>query len=367
MGTQYKIIIREPSGTKAMEEITDFKQLSYTKKRNRAGQLLVGFSPDSRAVNVLGDRYQVEVHRRNVDADLDWYVDFSGLYLLDVDRTLIKPQNFDIYVPGDMVMLSWRRVLWYAATADRSRFDAANAETIMKTLVTYNATSAATTAAGRLKFDGAVIFPGAITVEGDGLRGSVVDWSCAYDNLLETLYDLSQIGGGDYDLVKNANNDGWDFRFYPGQLGEDKTATVIFSADFDNVASAKYERRAAQKVTAVLVGGPNEESAREISSTTSSDHTAENHVETFLNASNFKTDAARVKAGDRKIYETRAVENIDFTVSQTDATRYGVDYELGDLVTRQIFGTSAAVLIDEVTVAKPQNGSETIAIGVITP
>lgn len=362
MATDYKLIVREPGGTKAMEEITDFLWLSYTRKRNRPGLLRFGLPQNHAAIDVLGDRYQVEVWRRNVDATLDWYRDFSGLYLLDVDRAQEEPERFEAYVPGDLVMLSWRHVLWYAGIANRSTFASVNAETIIKTLVTYNATAAATTAAGRLEFDGAITWPGPVTVEADTGRGPVMDWNCAYDNLLETIYDLVRIANGEFDLVKNDACNGWQFIAHH-TARTNRTKTVVFSSAFDNLAQAQYQRRGA-RITGVVIGGPNEQSAREISSTTANGWTQASHVEGFFNGSNLKTDAARIAAGERVIYDARLIEEIGFLIAQTQALRYGRDYFLGDTVAWRAFGLEGSVVIDEVTVALAQDGRETVQVKV---
>jgi hypothetical protein len=358
----YKLIVREPTGAKAMEEITDFRWLSYLRKRNRPGMLQVGIPDDHEIFDVIGDRYQVEVWRRDVAAEIDWYRDFGGLFLLDQKKTRQALTQHTLYVPGYQVMLHWRRVMWLAGTNNRSAFAAVPAETVMKTLVSYNATLLATTAAGRQEFDGTITWPGTISVAVDQGRGNSVDWSCAWDWLDETLYDLAMIGGGDFDLVKTGANS-WEFQFYPGQLGSDLSSTIVFSEDFDNLTQATYERHASQRVTGVLVGGPGQESARAVSSITATGWSQAYHVEDFVNAANFDTDAARQDAGRRRIAELAEREILTFDVQQTQGLRYGRDYDLGDKVTRRAFGITQTPVIDEVAVALNQNGQETIQMG----
>ena len=369
--TDYKLIIREPDGEKAMEEITDFLWLSYTRKRNRPGLLSFGLPQGHEAIGVLGNRYQVEAHRRILDSDgtvaKPWYQDMGAIFLEDLDRSKIDLESWTAYVPGYLRMLAWRRVMWFAGTANRSKFGNKPGETVMKTLVRFNATAEATIAAGRQEFEGAITWPGAVVVQGDEGRGNRVDWNCAWDELLESLYDLSRIGGGDYDLVRKDDNT-FEFRFYPGQRGTDRTEAptrAMFSMDFDNIARVELLQRGSQVVSAVLVGGPGTGATRAISSATSSSWSQATHVESFINGANFDTAAARERAGARLIDERRARRTVRCVVQQTDALRYGRDYELGDRVLRRTFGVTEEVLIDEVTVGLGQGGEETIEVGTV--
>src|SRR5690606_30648784 len=128
-------------------------------------------------------------------------------------------------------------------------------ETVMKALVTYNATSSGTTADGRIRN---VATGGlTITVEADGGGGNTVDWYCAHDHLLETLQKLARIAGGDFDLIKTAATT-WDFKFYDGQRGTDRSSSVIFSLDHGNMARPRYQIDRREERTVAIVGGGGE-------------------------------------------------------------------------------------------------------------
>ena len=363
--TRYKLLVRTAAGAKKAE-ITDHLWLSYTKKVGRPGLLSFGLPQGHSAIDLFANHDQIEVHRRDPAGRLDWYEDFAGIYLLDKDRDKRDVETFTAYVPGNKVMLSWRHVLWLAGVDGKSAFSNDPAESVFKTLVTYNATSSATTAAGRQGYSGEITSPGTITVEADGAGGNAVDWYCAWDNLLDTLYALSMVAGGDYDLVKTAANT-WEFRWYAGQLGTDRHASVVFADVYDNLAAMELQERYGQVVTGVVIGGPGEGSAREISSASASGWSQATHVEAFINGSNLKTEAARTNAGAALIQERRAQRTVRADVVQTDALRYGRDYGLGDLVARRVFGVSEPVKISEVTVAQDQDGNETIAVGMVVP
>jgi len=340
-------------------EVTDFLWLGYTRTVGLPGNATFALPQDHALTDALVDRDQIEIWRRDPDAGLDWYRDFSGLYLVDRDREQTDVEVATLYAAGDLIMLSWRYVLWLAGTANRSRFDGVPAETVAKTLVTYNATAAATTAAGRQLFSGAITHPGTISVEADGGGGNAVNWGCSWANLLDTLHDLAQIAGGDYDLVKTGAN-AWEFRWYAGQLGTDRSASVIFSDTYDNLANIRYEERQSQRVTGVVVGGPGEGDQRQLSSAVAAGWSQDSHVEAFLNRTNLKTDAERQDAGNVEIYLQRAQRSVSADVVQTAAVRYGRDYQLGDLVTRNVYGISETVKIRSVIVACDQDGQETI-------
>jgi hypothetical protein len=356
MGTDYKLRIYTAAGV-LTNEVNDFLDLQYTKEVNSPGFLEFRLSGDHNAISSLAYNSQVEVYRRNPAIGLtNWTADFYGLWQYHryeyTDREI-----FIARCPGQMSMLGWRVVAWTASTASRSKFTTAKSETIMKTLVDYNAGANATVANGR-KWEGAIT---GVSCAADTTAGNTVDWFCSWDNLLETLQKLADVGGGDFDLVKTAAAT-WEFRWYTGQLGTDRSATVKFSLALGNMANPIYTNDRTAERTVAVVGGQGEEENRTTATRTGTDYNVTtNNRELFVQATDTSTAAGLNARGDRALAEAEQQTTLSFKVLQTPACFYGVHYFLGDLVTGN-YKTSATFKIQRVTVNVSTDGAESIDV-----
>jgi hypothetical protein len=346
--------------------VTDFRSLSYSKRVLSSGILKFEVDGDHAAAAVLDLDWQVEVWRRR-DADTDqeneisWYRDFSGLYRDSVEEATDNGNTrFTAYCQGDLSLLERRIVAWPAGTANRSRFNAVAAESIGKTLVSYNAGTLATTGNSRLR-DGTYTGK-TINIQADGAAGNVIDWYCFGDNLLDSLRELSTVAGGDFDLVKTAATT-WEFRWYAGQLGTNRSATVIFSLERGNMARPVLRRGRLSERTAAIVGGQGEQAERVFAVRTGANYDAtDNNIETFVDASDVITSAGLNSRGDANLKQLQARDEITFDVLQVPATLYGRDYFLGDLVAVKYRDYAATRQILAVTVSWAGSGDETIAV-----
>jgi hypothetical protein len=360
MAAEYKLQLSDASGV-LQYELTEFQSLAYVNVVNRPGLCRFTLSGQHAAIGTIADKWQVAVSRRNKEQDIDWAVDFRGL-LRGQQQQGVRPGVFFGRCPGWLSMLGWRLVAFPAGTADRSTFTGVEAETIMKTLVDYNAGSNATTGNDRLR-TGTIT---GLSVETDGGNGNVLDFVCPGQNLLEALQDLALIGGGDFDLVKTGAAT-WQFRWYTGQLGTDRSADVIFAVGYDNMSDPAFEIDHNQERTVAIVAGQGEGAAREFAIRTGPDYDVDdNNIEMFVDARDIAagdTDALNDR-GDRKLEERRALEMFDFEVQQTAALAYGRDYFLGDLVTAvsPFTGNAVTKKIQAVTVTVERSG-ERIEIG----
>jgi hypothetical protein len=325
--TAYKIIPYNASGVK-QAEITDFTGLSVALRVNAPGMTIFSVRGDHPVLDDIADRWKFEVWRR-ADGQ-DWRREHIGVYRYG--RWLHSDQSrFVAYCPGIMSFLGRRIVGYKAGTADRSLFSAVAAETIMKTLVTYNITSSATTANNRVRNGDA--WPATqITVGTDRGEGEILTLGLAWKNLLEALQDIAPVAGGDFDLVQTSPT-AYEFRWYTGQLGTDRTATVKFSLGLGNMALPVYEDNRLEEATVCIVGGPGEVDERTIVVRTGTDYSATNDIETFLDASDMSTTAGQNARGDAKLEKVKAEKSFSFQAVQTPARRYAEHYYLGDLVT----------------------------------
>lgn len=322
------------AGATSREGRNGYLQLSYRKERNKAGRFQLVLPDDHPTLAQFADKDQVEVWRRNLGAGIGWYCDFHGIFRAEQLEETADGQGRSILSgPGALARLGWYHVLWPAGLANRTVFTAAKAETVIKALVQYNAVVAdATTANGRDRQA-----PGyGIALQADAAGGNTISWNCGQRrNLLVELQELARIAGGDLDLIKTAANT-WELRFYAGQRGTDKTATLVFARERGNLRNLKYSRNREREATAAIVGGQGEEALRRLRARTGAGYAAANDIETFVDARQAATDAELDAAGDAALDALRSRDQFSAELIQTPSCRYGPSpghFELGDLVT----------------------------------
>ncbi len=338
MAAEYKLVIRDAAGVK-QAEVTDALELAYSKRRRRPGLLTFLLDGNHKAIPSLVLDGQVEVWRRDLINNLPWYIDFYGFYR-GQDWQTTKTDVFTATCPGQLHLLSRRIIAYASGVASRTAFSATKAETIMKTLAQYNVTSSGDASAGNtaggFRARAASLSGFTITIEADGARGNAIDWNCAQENLLDTLEKIAIVGGGEYDLVKTGAAT-WNFQWFTGQRGTDRSATVQFSTSRGNMATPNYLYDRVDEKTAAIVGGSGTGTARAFVSRTGADYAAGNDLEAFVDGRNagIVTNSLNV-LGDAKLDLLRTRQAFSFAVLQTPACRYGVHYcvggAIGDLV-----------------------------------
>jgi hypothetical protein len=350
------------------ESSTGFTSLAYRNEVNAAGYAQITFAGNHPARSLLPTNGQVEVYRRNTDLSVSWYRDFVGIFRGQTHTTR-ETGNWTIDCPGIMSVLGWRNVAWYAGTANRSTFTSAASETIMKTLVSYNAGSNATAANGRVRdgiTSGKLSNIWTISNQADGAAGNSKSWSCAWDNLLGTLQALAKAGaGGDFDLIKTAATT-FEFRWYTGQRGTNRTASVIFSLDRGNMANPQYTYSRQSEATVAIVAGQGDGSSRVVVTRNGADQSSSNDIEAFVDGRSYSTTAALQAIGDKAMFDRRARASLNYEVLQVPNAYYGKDYFVGDLVTARYLGSSFTQKVNAVNVAFDQSGNERITVEMAT-
>lgn len=322
--SDHKVLVYDLTGTKRYE-FTDFLDLSVTREVPAPGFMAINLSGEHALLANLQDKWQFEYWRK--PTGLSWSREFVGIYRKK-EWEKIGVSTAVLSLPGLVSMLGWRHVAWYANTTWRSKFVGAKAETIMKYLVNYNAGASAIVANGRLR-EGAIT---GLSVQADGANGNTLDWFCAYDNLLSTLQDLAKGAGGDFDLVKTSSTT-YEFRWYTGQLGTDRTGTVRFSMELGNMSNPKSIIDGMNSASVAIVGGKGENENRATTVVVGSDyHVTSNNIEIFVNASDVDTTNGLISRGGNGLAELTIKDEFTFNVVQTPASLYGVHYFLGDLV-----------------------------------
>ncbi len=199
-----------------------------------------------------------------------------------------------------------------------------------------------------------------------------MDWYCSRVNLLTTLQALAKVGGGDFALVKSDLNSEalvWDFRFYPGQLGRDRSATLTFAVGRGNLANPVYEKDHTDEATVAIVGGTGDKSARAVVVRTGDDYSAANDIEMFVNGINSETTGGLNAAGDKRLADHVAREQFTCELLATPNCVYGRDFALGDLGTavNPFTGDTTTVKINAVTIDVQADGRRVVSGEAATP
>lgn len=347
-----------------------FRRVTCTKQVNAPGLLKLTLPGDFSGLWSIADKTQVILYRRDVARSIAWYKEFVGLYRDPDYRNQQGNKEVTLLCPGLMSILGWYHVLWAANVANRTVFTAAKAETIMKTLIDRNAVAAtATAAAGRDRNAPSY----GVSNQADAAGGNTIDWTAKRSNtLLEELQAIARVAGGDFDLVYNSSTDR-QFRFYAGQRGSDKSATITFAESLGNMDNVRYVRSRSSERTAAVVGGQGTESNRDTVTRTGTNYSSSNDIEVFVDARDIAkgATAALQARGDKQLDELESRDIFAFDVVQTQGVYYGPSgtgsYTLGDLTSAvKPDGTTVTQQVYQVDFDYTASEGETIGVGVRT-
>lgn len=345
-----------------------FRRLLATREVNGPGRIELEV-PANHPLMPLADKTLLLDWRRDTKRGIPWYLEQAYLARDAQYRSNRGERVRTVFGVGLLGILDWYHVLWAAGTANRTTFSNVAAETVMKTLVTYNATTSATTGNGR---DRTAPLYG-VAVETNGAGGNPITWTAARSRtVLQELQAIAQIGGGDFDLEYTTATTR-TFRWYAGQRGQDKSALITFAENLGNIDNVEITHRRSQERTAAVVAGQGEGTARETQTRTGPNYASGNDIEMFVDARDIALGAAAAlqDRGDQKLSEVQARVEYTFDVLQTQGTYYGPSgagaYSLGDLVTARVDSTPDVLKIMAVTMEWRPGEKENIGIEVGTP
>lgn len=341
MPVEYRLDWKSMAGTK-LAEITDYRKIAVAKQINDAGRVDVTLRADHPLTALLADKQQVEVWRRWPEQGLDWYPFHTALFRDEVWETLEDGQQIvTLGCPGQLSILDWSINAYPAATSNKTVWSSVRAETLMKQLVTNNCTSSATTGNGRdrTRLTSGAINGATITVQADASGGNLLSYESARGNVLSELKRVWDLGaGGDFDLIRTGAAT-WEFRFYAGQRGTDRTGTVTFSTDYGTMGRPKLTITRSAERTAAIVAGQGQKGNRVIRTRTGANYAAAtNDVEALIDGRSAAANAALDSLGDKKLSELRSRAKLSFIPLQTPARLLDRDYSLGDKVASRFLG-----------------------------
>lgn len=198
-----------------------------------------------------------------------------------------------------------------------------NVETLMKQFVNNNAV---TTTAERIIAK--------LSIAPNLNRGSSFFYQTRFKNLVVELEKLSVSSGLGWDVLFNGTSYVFDVL-----EGRDLTSIqginppVIFSAEFDNVKSQKVIESSFDYKNVAIVAGQGEGAEREVVYIGGASGLSRNEI--YIDARDIEDGGNLLDRGEQKLAEYAKVESFETSVLTYGPFEYGVDWQLGDIVTVQ--------------------------------
>lgn len=189
------------------------------------------------------------------------------------------------------------------------------------------------------------------------------------ENISDWLTTVCQNYGIGWDVI--IKNGKYVFTLTKGTdrtYDQDDVIPVVFSPEFDNLASSSYRYNGSEFANAALVGGEGEG----IEKITASVGTASgiNRFEAFLDGSNVSSDGEIITPetyalmlenyGKEQLFNKASQTNVSGTIISNGMYSLNVDYFLGDMVQIINNGISAKSRITEIIYAEDDNGARLV-------
>jgi hypothetical protein len=326
-----------------------FKSFSFTRRVNTPGSyaLLMAKAADetdaafqARTADLFALDGQIEFWRRWPEMGIDWRLEFEAFH---------RTPDWYVTKEGELVYQSAGRgyldllnravIDAYAGTAGSGKSGAA--ETVLKAFVDEQLVNPTDASRGRA----------GLSIAADGGGGNSVELKRAWKGVLEVCQEIARIGGGDFEIVGTGAAT-FELRWHTGQLGTDRSASVVFAYERGNMSSPHLTYARHDEVNAVLVGGQGEGEGRATVWRTTAgliDDSTWNRCEVFRNATNETTTAGLNAVGDALLDEGKPRYTLAFEPIQTPGCLYGADYFFGDLTGARFLSYDGIQKVQEVT------------------
>lgn len=337
MHTHYKVRVLNHSAI-TVYETDDFNSLSYDKSINGVSSHVITF-PNNTSQDVgqyFGTDYIVQVWRDDIHEGMQPYVDYEGFHRTPQYDTSDQGRKIFTSYGRSFEDLVQRRSIAYKATEARATKTALSGETAIKQFVNENAGPGALVSQGRI-VDG--VTPG-LVIEPTSGYGTAWTGSVQYQNLLDVIKNIAATTGVYFRVIRSGTT--FTFQVMPTSGANRTQGTaqpVVFAEEFGNMISPTYVLSKTEEVNRIIVLGQGQDAAR--TTVVRNDIAAQQEspwalIEKTHDARNSSTLDALNNEGDQELLNLQAKENFTFTVLQADASRYGVHYFHGDIVTARM-------------------------------
>lgn len=365
---EYEIRVKDTSGARVAlltgtgRTVGGLQRFSFYKQLRLPGQFSVDLDGSDERIESFTLDAQVEFWRRDhLWVGSDWYNVMEGFHRWDDWRQ--DADGRDFYVSRGQhynVMLLAEPTRYPAGSAYTDK--SGPAETVAKEFVNENIGPAAISPPR----DASGVMPG-LSVEASAGTGATWSGARSNQNLHDVLVELADYAPADY-MILGTGPATFEFQWRANQWGNDRTqgnaagnAPVVFSPRLRNVANVQYSHNRTDEINVVYVLGEGVGDERQVVTVT----TGQENDSPWARRAVCR-DARTVSYDDLadKGWETlnKMESQIETKadVMQTTATRFGRDWDLGDLVTLEYRDFSVTQKIVAVQVVVDIGGAETI-------
>lgn len=343
---QYRVYLLDWDGNKVTQLFpgNDFLSIAWSHKRNQPGEYVLELVAETTTKDRFRKHYQVLIERNWGAAPGDWYEEYTGFHLGELER----------WPTGDVDEHYWQSLglspewlidqpllqplvnqgnpnwtyydQWWA-------FDAA--DNVIKLMVGENQTSPADT---DRTFDNLALQGST----GEGTYGCYEgEWVRLSDAIIDTIGEDGSRGNCDYKVSRVSG--GYEFRTYAPYFGTDrrrgnsaKRKPVIFSFENGNMANPERRILWGNAITVAYGGWQGGGMERTIYTELNAAALAESPYarrEGFYDLRDISTPDAIPGALQQKLIDDGIQALVTADIRQTDACLYGRDWWHGDLVT----------------------------------
>lgn len=351
---QYQLRLKNTSGV-LVNLFDAFERLSYSRQLNAPGYYeVVHLADDPRLEDYVPDAL-VEFWRRPVGGA--WRVDYEALHRRRrwwTDESGVE--RFSSIGRGYEDLLSRRIMIPGAGDEYDSYSD--NLTDVLRAMARTHCGVGAAVARQMAGF----------AVQADDGAGPAVQVDFRYDNLLGALQEMANYGA-DFAVVGTGPAT-FEFRAYWPYRGTDRTVgnilgnpPVTFDINLANMDSPQVIEDWLTLANYVYVAGQGEaelRTIRERSDATSIAETPWGRRESFYDQRQLSVNASLDAAGDRFLAENAKVTEFAFRAIEQNSCRYGVHWDLGDLVTARYRTYQFDIRVVQVNVSLTRDQGEVI-------
>jgi len=381
--TLYQVKVRDTSG----DQIAVFsgggrggtggglQSFSYRKRVRTPGAWWMQIAGDDERIDLIelddGLNYIFEFWRRDPLGGLDWYRDFSGLHRHDDFRQVAEGrETFTARGRGLNDLLGGEPIRYDVGTTQAMK--TGPAETVAKEYVDENLGPSAAAARQLANF----------TIQADGATGATWGGDRANKQLYDVLIELADFAPGDFNVVDlsainmatPSETPDFEFQWSDNQWGLDKTEgntagnpPVIFGVQRLNATNINYTYSRLDEANVCYASGHSYRDFSKVRTRTATDV----GLDTTWSTTNWgrravfrwaqdNADSDIDDRADETLYKMRPSIVFTFETNMSANTRYGRDWDWGDLVTVEHRGRSIDQKVVGVTVGVGSDGQVTI-------
>lgn len=360
--TEYQMRLKDQEGN-VVAMFSNWMFIEYMKKLNEPGWYEVKHLASDPRIEYYEEDGQLEFWRRIPGGE--WYKDFEAFHLRSRWWTDEAGNEWFSSVGRGYEDLLTRRQIIPPDTAvsgppsydEYDSYDDA-VTNVMRDLVRNHCGAAA--GVGRAMTG--------VSIEADDHAGPNVEQNYRYTNLLSELQKLADYGA-DF-AVLGTGPATFEFKAYYPWRGNDYSVgngesnpPLTFAIELSNMAQPSVKESVIDLKNYVYVGGQGEGADRTIverSEDTTISNSPWGRREMFRDARHLSASASLEEYGDLSLSEKQALTEFDFKALETPSCRYGVHFDLGDIVTARYRDYIFDLRISAVHVIVSRTSGETI-------